>query len=232
MTEYFLDNSIADKRPEIPVPTIKTSVLSLVDIYYKVTQCDMTRNIIIQDDDQIIKECLSGNADSYKNLVDKYQIRIINTCYKYTKNIVDAEDVAQEVFLKAFQNLSSFKFDSKFYSWIYRIAVNTSLNYINSKEKRNEKETISEESCLNIQTISNDNPGEYYQLNELINKIQPLMDKLPDDLSKLIELYEIKDFSYEDISKSLGIPIGTVRSRLHRARNMLISEFKSIKNDE
>jgi len=58
------------------------------------------------------------------------------------------------------------------------------------------------------------------------------MDKLPDDLSKLIELYEIKDFSYEDISKNLGIPIGTVRSRLHRARNMLISEFKSMKNDE
>ena len=58
------------------------------------------------------------------------------------------------------------------------------------------------------------------------------MDKLPDDLSKLIELYEIKDFSYEDISKSLGIPIGTVRSRLHRARNMLISEFKSMENDE
>jgi RNA polymerase sigma-70 factor (ECF subfamily) len=58
------------------------------------------------------------------------------------------------------------------------------------------------------------------------------MDKLPDDLNKLIELYEIKDFSYEDISKSLDIPIGTVRSRLHRARNMLISEFKSMKNDE
>jgi RNA polymerase sigma-70 factor (ECF subfamily) len=58
------------------------------------------------------------------------------------------------------------------------------------------------------------------------------MDKLPDDLSKLIELYEIEDFSYEDISKSLGIPIGTVRSRLHRARNMLISEFKSMENDE
>ena len=91
----------------------------------------MTRNIIIKDDDQIIQECLSGNTDSYKNLVDKYQIRIINTCYKYTKNINDAEDVAQEVFLKAFQNLSSFKFDSKFYSWIYRIAVNTCLNYIN-----------------------------------------------------------------------------------------------------
>ena len=137
----------------------------------------MTRNIIIQDDDQIIKECLSGNTDSYKNLIDKYQIRIINTCYKYTKNIVDAEDVAQEVFLKAFQNLSNFKFDSKFYSWIYRIAVNTCLNYINSREKRNEKETISEENCLNEVNVSNDNPGEYYQLNELIDKITKNLEK-------------------------------------------------------
>jgi len=192
----------------------------------------MTRNIIIKDDDQIIQECLSGNTESYKYLVDKYQIRIINTCYKYTKNIVDAEDVAQEVFFKAFQSLSSFNFDSKFYSWLYRIAVNTSLNYINSKEKRKEKETISEESCLNIQIVSNDNPREYYQLNELINKIKPLMDNLPKELSKLVELYEIKDYTYEDISKKLDIPIGTVRSRLHRARNMLISEFKKINNDE
>ena len=192
----------------------------------------MTRNIIIKDDDEIIQECLSGNTGAYKNLVDKYQIRIINTCYKYTKNINDAEDVAQEVFLKAFQNLSNFKFNSKFYSWIYRIAVNTSLNYINSKEKRNEKETISEENCLNELNVSNDNPREYYQLNELIDKIQPLIDKLPEDLSELIMLYEIKDLTYEDISKKLDIPIGTVRSRLHRARNMLISEFRSIGNDE
>jgi RNA polymerase sigma-70 factor (ECF subfamily) len=192
----------------------------------------MTRNIIIKDDDEIIQECLSGNTDSYKNLVDKYQIRIINTCYKYTKNVNDAEDVAQEVFLKAFQNLSKFKFDSKFYSWIYRIAVNTSLNFINSREKRNEKETISEENCLNDVNISNDNPREYYQLNELIDKIQPLIDKLPEELIELIKLYEIKDFTYEDISKKLNIPVGTVRSRLHRARNMLISEFRSISNDE
>ena len=80
--------------------------------------------------------------------------------------------------------------------------------------------------------VSNDNPREYYQLNELIDKIQPLIDKLPEDLSELIKLYEIKDLTYEDISKRLDIPIGTVRSRLHRARNMLISEFRSIGFDE
>jgi len=223
---------MAHNSPDIPEPTIKTSVLSLVDIYYKVPYQPYTRNMIIKEDDEIIAECLSGNTDSYKYLVEKYQFRIINTCYKYTKNIIDAEDVAQEVFLKAYQNLSTFKSDSKFYSWLYRIAVNTSLNYINSKEKRNEKETISEENCLIDMNISKDNPRDYYQLNELINTLQPLMDNLPDDLRTLIELYEIKDFTYDEISKKLSIPIGTVRSRLHRARNMLISDFKRINDEE
>jgi RNA polymerase sigma-70 factor (ECF subfamily) len=223
---------MAHNSPDIPEPTIKTSVLSLVNIYYKVPYQTYTRNMIIKEDEEIILECLSGNTDSYKYLVEKYQFRIINTCYKYTKNIVDAEDVAQEVFLKAYQNLSTFKSNSKFYSWLYRIAVNTSLNYINSKEKRNEKETISEENCLIDMNISKDNPRDYYQLNELINTLQPLMDNLPDDLRTLIELYEIKDFTYDEISKKLSIPIGTVRSRLHRARNMLISDFKRINDEE
>ena len=109
----------------------------------------MTTNINIEEDDEIIKRCLSGEIEVFRYLVEKYQIRVINTCFKYTKNLVDAEDVAQEVFLRAYNNLNNFKFDSKFYSWLYRIAVNTSLNYINSKEKRKEKETISDESCLN-----------------------------------------------------------------------------------
>tara|TARA_B100000035_G_scaffold315399_1_gene335806 strand:+ start:3417 stop:4052 length:636 start_codon:yes stop_codon:yes gene_type:complete len=210
---------------------IKTSVLSLSDIYYKIAYCFVTTNMIIEDDDQIIESCLSGNKDDFKLLVDKYQIKIINACYKYTKNLPDAEDVAQEVFIKAYVNLDSFKFDSKFYSWIYKIAINTSLNYINSKEKRQEKETISDESCQIIQNTSTDDPKEYYQLNELIKTVQPLIEKLPDDLKKMIELYEIYDYTYEEISDKLSIPIGTVRSRLHRARNMLISDFKNI-NDE
>ncbi len=182
--------------------------------------------MIIEDDDQIIQKCLSGNADTFKLLVDKYHLRIINTCYKYTKNLVDAEDLAQEVFIKAYSNLDKFNFNSKFYSWIYRIAVNTSLNFINSKEKRKEKETISNESCQMNESVSSDNPGDYYELTELIDRVQPLFDRLPDELRKLVELYEIYDYSYEEISRELSIPVGTVRSRLHRARNMLISDFK------
>ena len=188
----------------------------------------MTTNINIEEDDEIIKRCLSGEVEAFRYLVEKYQIRIINTCFKYTKNLVDAEDVAQEVFLRAYDNLNNFKFDSKFYSWLYRIAVNTSLNYINSKEKRKEKETISDESCLNNLNTSPDNPSDYYQMMELIDKVEPLFDNLPDDLKKLLELYEIYDYSYEEISKKLSVPIGTVRSRLHRARNMLVSNFKDL----
>ena len=188
----------------------------------------MTTNINIEEDDEIIKRCLSGEIEAFRYLVEKYQIRIINTCFKYTKNLVDAEDVAQEVFLRAYDNLNNFKFDSKFYSWLYRIAVNTSLNYINSKEKRKEKETISDESCLNNLNTSPDNPSDYYQMMELIDKVEPLFDNLPDDLKKLLELYEIYDYSYEEISKKLSVPIGTVRSRLHRARNMLVSNFKDL----
>ena len=188
----------------------------------------MTTNINIEEDDEIIKRCLSGEVEAFRYLVEKYQIRIINTCFKYTKNLVDAEDVAQEVFLRAYDNLNNFKFDSKFYSWLYRIAVNTSLNYINSKEKRKEKETISDESCLNNLNTSPDNPSDYYQMMELIDKVEPLFDNLPDDLKKLLELYEIYDYSYEEISKKLSVPIGTVRSRLHRARSMLISNFKDL----
>ena len=185
----------------------------------------------IEDDDIIIHRCLSGDIDVFKHLVNKYQLRIINTCYKYTKNIIDAEDVAQEVFLKAYLNLKSFNFDSKFYSWLYRIAVNTSLNYINSKEKRREKETISEESCHMSDSSSSSDPKDYYQLTQLIDKVQPLINNLPNELKTLIELYEIYDYTYEEISNKLSIPIGTVRSRLHRARNMLISDFKEISDE-
>ena len=185
----------------------------------------------IRDDDEIIKDCLAGNTEAFRLLVDKYHIRIINACNKYTQNINEAEDLAQEVFLKAYQNLKTFKFDSKFYSWIYRIAVNTSLNYLNSKEKRKEKETISDESCLtNISNIG-ENPIDYYRMEELTSRIEPMLNVLSEDLRQILILFEVKNKTYEQISNELKMPIGTVRSRLHRARNMLISEFNKF-NDE
>ena len=100
------------------------------------------------------------------------------------------------------------------------------MNFINSKEKRKEKETISDEFCQINDNVSSENPDDHYELIELIDKVQPLFNKLPDELKKLIELYEIYDYSYDDISKELSIPVGTVRSRIFRARQYLMESLK------
>ena len=185
-----------------------------------------------KEDKDLIKLCLSGDIESFSFIIQKYQARVINTCLKYTKNLQDAEDVAQEVFLKAYQSLDTFKFESKFYSWLYRIAVNTCLNYINSKEKRTERETISDISCLNDVKSTIDNPQDYYDIEELKSLVIPMYEELPTDLREILKMYEFEDNTYEEISEKLSLPMGTVRSRLHRARNMLLSNFEKLIDEE
>ncbi len=178
---------------------------------------------MIDDDYKIIKSIIDGNISEYELLVKKYQLRIINLCQKYTKNYHDAEEVSQEAFVKAFKSLSSFRFESKFYSWLHRIAINCSLNYINSKEKSKEKETISENSGLNDKRLSEDLPDKYLELESLADDVKRTYDSLSVDLREVFKLTDIDGLSYEEISNKLKIPIGTVRSRLHRAREALLA---------
>ena len=184
--------------------------------------------MIVDDDREIIESIVDGDTAKYEIIVKKYQIRIINLCFRYTKNYSDAEEVAQEAFLKAYRSLETFRFDSKFYSWLHRISINCSLNYINSKEKVKEKETISENTCL-IDERRNvgDRPDEYYNLSELSEVIEKAFEGLPEELKLIVKLREIDDLSYDEISNKIGIPIGTVRSRLHRAREILIKIIKN-----
>tara|TARA_Y100001970_G_C14136377_1_gene804491 strand:+ start:273 stop:830 length:558 start_codon:yes stop_codon:yes gene_type:complete len=180
----------------------------------------------IDEDREIVEKIISGSIDDYSILVEKYQVRIINLCYRYTKNYHDAEEVSQEAFVRAYKSLKTFRFDSKFYSWIHRIAVNCSLNYINSKEKVKEKETINDDSGLNSTRISDDNPDDYYNLEELSTQINNVFNKLPKDLQEIVSLSDIEGLSYEEISNKIKIPVGTVRSRLHRAREILLKVIK------
>tara|TARA_B100000959_G_scaffold55667_1_gene58019 strand:- start:717 stop:1280 length:564 start_codon:yes stop_codon:yes gene_type:complete len=184
--------------------------------------------LIIDDDREIIESIVDGDTAKYEIIVKKYQIRVINLCFRYTKNYSDAEEVAQEAFLKAYRSLESFRFDSKFYSWLHRISINCSLNYINSKEKVKEKETISENTCLIDERRGvGDRPDEYYNLSELSEVIEKTFEGLPEELKLIVKLREIDDLSYDEISNKIGIPIGTVRSRLHRAREILIKIIKN-----
>ncbi len=183
-------------------------------------------NVISDDDRETVESIIRGNVEDFALLVGKYQLRIINLCIKYTKNYHDAEEVAQESFIRAYKSLPNFRFDSKFYSWLHRIAVNCSLNYINSKEKTKEKETITENNGLNDTRASEDNPDDYYDLEELSNKMNNVFESLSSDLRDIIIMSDIEGLSYEEISHKINIPIGTVRSRLHRARDLMVRVIK------
>ena len=183
-------------------------------------------NVITDDDRAVVESVINGNIDDFALLVGKYQLRIINLCLRYTKNYHDAEEVAQESFIRAYKSLPSFRFDSKFYSWLHRIAVNCSLNYINSKEKMKEKETITENNGLSDTRTSDDNPDDYYDLEELSKKMNKVFESLSSELRDIVIMSDIEGLSYEEISHKIEIPIGTVRSRLHRARDLMVRVIK------
>ena len=183
-------------------------------------------NVITDDDRATVERIINGNIDDFALLVGKYQLRIINLCLRYTKNYHDAEEVAQESFIRAYKSLPNFRFDSKFYSWLHRIAVNCSLNYINSKEKTKEKETITENTGLSDTWVSDESPDDYYNLGELSNRMSKIYESLPGELRDIVTMSDIEGLSYEEISHKINIPIGTVRSRLHRARDLMIKVIK------
>tara|TARA_B100001564_G_scaffold329419_1_gene313890 strand:+ start:145 stop:714 length:570 start_codon:yes stop_codon:yes gene_type:complete len=183
---------------------------------------------MIDEDSEIIEKILSGDIAEYEVIIKKYQSRIINLCFKYTKNYEDAEEVAQESFLRAYKSLDKFRYDSKFYSWLHRISINCSLNYINSKEKQKEKETISENTCLKDQEgdKSHETPYNTYNMEEIADKISKIYDELPQDLRLMVKYRDIDDMTYEEIANKANLPVGTVRSRLHRAREILLKEIE------
>ena len=189
----------------------------------------------MQDDDkEILDEIINGDVSKYEIVIHKYQARIISLCFKYTKSYPDAEDVAQEAFLKAFNSLDKFRFESKFYSWLHRIAINCSLNYINSKEKVKEKETISDNSGLinNGREISPETPYNVYNMEIMAENIESVYNTLPEDLKLMVKLRDIDDMSYDEMSVIAKLPIGTIKSRLHRAREILIKALGKYADDE
>ena len=199
----------------------------------------------IEDDFTLIRQCLDGNTNSFEIIVKKYQLKIINLSYKYTKNYADAEEVAQQSFLRAFNSLDKFRFESQFSTWMHRITVNCALNYINSKEKMKEKETISIDSGhsskredfrnMEVQVpadVNAENPYNHYNMEELAGHTEKVYNSLPEELKLVIKLREIEGMSYDEISLKTGMPIGTVRSRLHRAREILIHSLKDYLPDE
>lgn len=176
---------------------------------------------MLMDDEKLIRSCLEGDRNAFGSLVTKYNVKVFNLAYSLTHNRETADDLAQEVFLKAYTSLSSFRFKSGFGTWLYRITVNHTRDFLRKAKK--------------MQTVpfNDERPNEKTDADPLDRRIQAdvsqqrrrtvrqVMRSLPEKHRTILALRDLQGLSYEEIAKILRIAPGTVDSRLHRARKLL-----------
>ena len=174
---------------------------------------------------ELVQRVQTGDKKSFDILVLKYQHKVINLVLRYVHDQDTAQDVAQEAFIKAYRGLKNFRGESAFYTWLYRIAINTAKNYLVSQGRRlpdtdidaDEAEQFSGESALKEYAT----PEHEMLTEEIQTAVTRAIDQLPDDLKTAIMLRELEGMSYEEIAVTMDCPIGTVRSRIFRARESI-----------
>ena len=178
------------------------------------------------DEQLLVERARQGDLGAYDELVRRYQERIYATIYHMTSNHEDANDLAQEAFIKAFQALKSFKGGSSFYTWVYRIAVNKTINFL--KQRRNRSQISLNDLDFNaehdpdlVALISEKTPRREINLNELQEKLNAAMQKLSEPHRLVVTLHDVQGLSHEEIAEIMDCNIGTVRSRLFYARQQL-----------
>ena len=168
----------------------------------------------------------NGDKKAYEVLVLQYQDRLVYSVYKFLKDYELAQDIAQEAFVKAFKNIEKFRGDSSFYTWIYRIAINTAKNFLSSKARSSEVyDDEIMELKLSESAVTTENPENILEAEELRTKMMEAIQNLPDDIRTTLSLREFDGLSYEEIAKVQNCPIGTVRSRIHKGREILDKTF-------
>lgn len=186
----------------------------------------------INTDQQLVELVQRGDRKAYDLLVLKYQQRIVSLVSRFVRNPADALDVTQDAFIKAYRALPNFRGESAFYTWLYRIAVNTAKNYLVSQARRaadseldvTDIERFEGESALK----DNSTPEKLLLRDEIQDTVIRVIDELPEDLRVAITLREVEGLSYEDIAAAMDCPIGTVRSRIFRAREAIDKELKPL----
>jgi len=175
---------------------------------------------------ELVRRARRGDLEAYDDLVKRYQERIFATIYHMTSNHEDANDLAQESFIKAFQALKSFKGGSSFYTWLYRIAVNKTINFLKQRKNRmhmslNDLDFNAEHDPDLMALISDKTPRRDAGLTELQEKLNAALMKLSEPHRLVVVLHDVQGQSHEEIAKVMDCNIGTVRSRLFYARQQL-----------
>jgi RNA polymerase sigma-70 factor (ECF subfamily) len=190
-----------------------------------------------QTDDELILKAQKGDQSSFDLLVKRYQKKIYFLAYRMVKNHDSADDIAQETFINAYFAIKSFKMGYSFYTWLYRICMNLSINYLKrqkfviteSQFAQTGKRPLEEETSPLERMATGADPLNHLALKELENKIERAMDSLPPKYKAVLVLRIYEDLSYEEIAKTLKISLGTVMSRLFRAREKMQDELKEYK---
>jgi len=176
-------------------------------------------------DFQLIQRIQNGEQQAFTLLVRKYQNRVANILTRYVRNSGDIADVTQEVFIKVHKSLPSFRGDSAFYTWLYRITVNTAKNYLTSQSRRPPASDIDAQEADSYDGSEAlkeaDTPERILRSEEIKRIIMTTIDQLPAELKAAITLRELEGMSYDEIAKIEDCPIGTVRSRIFRARDAI-----------
>ncbi|HVU26817.1 MAG TPA: sigma-70 family RNA polymerase sigma factor [Verrucomicrobiae bacterium] len=178
------------------------------------------------DETELVRRSRRGDLSAYDELVKRYQERIYATIYHMTSNHEDANDLAQDSFIKAFQALKSFKGGSSFYTWLYRIAVNKTINFLKQRKNKlhlslNDLDFNAEHDPDLMALISDKTPQRDAGLSELQKKLNEALLKLSEPHRLVVVLHDVQGQSHEEIAKIMGCNIGTVRSRLFYARQQL-----------
>ena len=184
------------------------------------------------NDKLLVKRVQQGDNGAFDLLVLKYQHKIVNLVSRYVRDDDEALDVAQEAFIKAFRALPRFRGDSAFYTWLYRIAVNTAKNYLVAARRRPMDYTLDlqdpEQYDAHARLRTDDTPEAVALKDETQQRIGDAINDLPDDLRTAIVLREIDGMSYEEIAQAMECPVGTVRSRIFRAREAITKGIEAL----
>jgi RNA polymerase sigma-70 factor (ECF subfamily) len=180
----------------------------------------------------LVKRVQEGDKKAFDVLVRKYQHKIANLISRYVRDPGEVQDVTQEAFLKAYRALPKFRGDSAFYTWLYRIAVNTAKNYLVARDRRPPEGDIDVADAVHYEGAGalreNGTPERLALRDEIEKTVFEAIEKLPEDLRTAITLREMEGLSYEEIAQVMGCPVGTVRSRIFRAREAIEQRLKPL----
>ena len=186
-----------------------------------------------QIDQLLVERAQSGDKHAFELLVAKYQRRLARLLSRFIRDAAELEDVTQEAFIKAYRALPSFRGDSAFYTWLYRIGINTAKNFLVSQGRRAPTVTkLDNEESENFEDAEGlhdlNTPESAMLTQEIGNTVNAAMEALPEELRIALTLRELEGLSYEDIAQAMNCPIGTVRSRIFRAREAVAEKLRPL----